>query len=100
PSPATCPLSLHDALPILDGPLTLTECTSEKSECLVQTSCPVRAPWHRINDVIREALERVTLAEMTCPIADPASALVGELGAKKADRKSTRLNSSHVKISY
>jgi Rrf2 family protein len=76
-------ISIAEIINTLDGPLTLTECTSEHSGCAVETSCPVRAPWNRINDVIRDALERVTLAEMTCPIADPASTLVSELGHKR-----------------
>jgi FeS assembly SUF system regulator len=77
-------ITIADILAALEGPVALTECSSDSSDCQVESSCPVRKPWTRINDAIREALERVTLAEMTCPVADPVCAL-SERGAPQPE---------------
>lgn len=73
-------ITIGDIIAALDGPVSITECASADSDCAVEESCPVRKPWNRINEVIREALDRVTLAEMTCPVADPVAAFAGEHG--------------------
>ncbi len=51
----------------LEGPIAITECTDAESDCQVEASCPVRSNWHRINDAVLQALEGITLAEMTQP---------------------------------
>jgi DNA-binding IscR family transcriptional regulator len=33
--------------------------------------CPVKSNWHRINAAIREALEKISLAEMAQPLSSP-----------------------------
>src|SRR5690606_41861300 len=75
-------LSLHDALPIL-------------SSCLTQILVLSRLiPWERKWSLACSAV-------FTAPATPPASlAFCNSADAAKADRKSTRLNSSHVKISY
>ena len=58
----------------MDGPIAVTECAPEDpvdSDCAQEPWCPVRGSWKRLNDAISDALDRVTLAEMTCPVADP-----------------------------
>src|SRR5690606_41436182 len=67
-------LSLHDALPILST-----------ASCLPNTSLSMTGTINRINSTRNSwyAATRETSASISC-----------------ADRKSTRLNSSHVKISY
>src|SRR5690606_41923225 len=76
PSPsAICPLPLHDALPISRSRMTPETSTSMRaSDCSTSSS---------------EA--RVVL---------PARTTTATLEDVLQDRKSTRLNSSHVKISY
>src|SRR5574340_866886 len=52
----------------LEGPIAVTECTDTvNGDCGLETGCPVRTNWHRINQAIHEALEKITLAEMTQP---------------------------------
>src|SRR5207253_8259090 len=81
--PATSPLSLHDALPISVARLSLVEAR------------PLTGRTHQI---------RVHLAESRWPVVGDEIYGRGrdgfKLGLRAVDRKSTRLNSSHVAISY
>lgn len=53
----------------LEGPIAVTECTDRiRGDCGLETGCPVRTNWHRINQAIHEALETITLAEMAQPL--------------------------------
>ena len=55
----------------LDGPIALTECLEEAtSECDLERLCIARTNWRRINEAIREALDKITLAEMASAIPD------------------------------
>ena len=53
------------------------------SPCELEAGCPVRSNWQRINEAVRGALEGITLAEMTSPLA-PARKLVTLGGGKYA----------------
>lgn len=54
----------------IDGPIALTQCTDTAGACNVETLCPTRAGWQKINAAIRDALTGVTLADlMTPPLA-------------------------------
>jgi FeS assembly SUF system regulator len=53
------------------GPLGLTECSTTPGACIQEHSCSIRTNWQRINQVIVRALEEVSLAEMTRPVAHP-----------------------------
>jgi FeS assembly SUF system regulator len=56
----------------LEGPIAVTECTDRiKGGCELEVGCPVRTNWHRINQAIYQALERITLAEMTQTLIEP-----------------------------
>jgi FeS assembly SUF system regulator len=60
----------------LEGPIAVTECTDRvKGDCELEVGCPVRTNWHRINQAIYQALERITLAEMTQPFPEPLVSL-------------------------
>jgi DNA-binding IscR family transcriptional regulator len=47
----------------------MTECSVHAGACGIESSCGVRANWRRINDVVADALRKVTLAEMLAPPA-------------------------------
>ena len=56
----------------LEGPIALTECGA--GSCEREASCVVRAPWQRINRVVRQSLEDVRLADLiTSPFAFQSS---------------------------
>ncbi len=60
-------ISVAHVIDALEGPVALTECSSESSNCSQESHCNIRGNWQRINDVIRHALEDVSLAEMVRP---------------------------------
>ena len=65
-------ITVADIIRALEGPIAVTECTDKvKGDCELEVRCPVRTNWHRINQAILEALERITLAEMTQSLHEP-----------------------------
>ncbi len=61
-------ISVADIIVAFEGPLALTECLShEAPDCDVESVCPTRSNWHRINAAIRKALEEIPLSEMAIP---------------------------------
>ena len=58
-------IPITDVVAAIDGPIALTACvegsgTGCEAECL----CPVRGRWDLVNDAVRQALGRITLADM------------------------------------
>src|SRR5207253_10497202 len=83
-------LSLHDALPIL---LVPAEFTLAQLHDVVQTAMG----WEHCH------LHQFYIGKLRFGVPDPNERFLGgshTLNDKKTDRKSTRLNSSHVAISY
>ena len=77
-------ISVAEIITALDGPIAITECIDDSpGECAQEPICAVRGNWQRINDGIRQALEAINLAEMSIPIAAPATRLV-TLGVGRA----------------
>ena len=60
-------ISLVEIVEAMEGPLGMTECSVHAGQCGIEDSCGVRANWRRINDVVADALRKVTLAEMLAP---------------------------------
>ena len=64
----------------LDGPIAVTECIDDvPGECSQEDVCRLRGNWQRINHAVRQALESITLAELT------ALHLQGALGQHPPD---------------
>jgi len=58
-------ISVASIIRAIEGPIALTVCTVDPSgDCELELICPVRAPWQKINQAIRQALESISLAEM------------------------------------
>lgn len=64
---AASEISMAEIIDAMEGPIGLTECTTTPGQCEQERSCSVRANWEQINDVVRNALEGVTLAAMVTP---------------------------------
>lgn len=58
-------INVVEMITALEGPIGLTECTMHPGQCVQETRCHVRKPWQQINHVVRSALARMTLAELT-----------------------------------
>lgn len=63
-------ITVAELIEAVDGPIALTTCLEEGHDCGIEALCPARANWQRVNDAIRDALQRVTVAEMTQGIPD------------------------------
>lgn len=61
-------ISVADVIAALEGPIALTECSQEVPlPCDIESACPVRANWQRINQAVKSSLEQLSLAEMQRP---------------------------------
>lgn len=65
-------LSVAQVIGALEGRIAITECTDDTPGlCSKEQVCPVRSNWNRINLAIQDALDRISLAEMTGPVRMP-----------------------------
>ncbi len=63
-------ISVAQVIIAFDGPIALTACVPSAPEsCSVEQICPMRGGWSRVNSVIEQALDSVTVAEMLKPPA-------------------------------
>ena len=60
----TSAISVADIIQAIDGPLTVTACSTEDEQCEQFTKCNVRDPLWRIKDRILLALSTCSLAEI------------------------------------
>jgi FeS assembly SUF system regulator len=58
-------IAIADVIAAIDGPIALTACVEgAAAPCEVQRTCAVKGRWDLVNDAIRTALQRITLADM------------------------------------
>jgi len=57
-------IQITDVIEALEGPLAITECALKAKRCTQASDCSVQGNWQKINQVIIEALNRLTLADM------------------------------------
>jgi len=62
-------ISVAEIIGAMEGPIGVTECSSAPGLCLQESGCSVRANWQKINRIVLQVLERITLEQMTQPIA-------------------------------
>ena len=63
-------IDVAEIIQAMDGPIALTACVEAATDsCSVESLCPMRGNWERVNTAIRTALSNVTLAEMALPYA-------------------------------
>ena len=80
-------VSVAEIIRALEGPISLTSCVDGATgNCDVESLCPMRGNWDKVNAAIRDALESVTLAEMAAPLfvippVDPAPKAAPPAGA-------------------
>jgi len=64
-------ISLAEVIDAMEGPFGVTECSVVTGLCSQEAGCPLRGNWQRLNEVLRRALDQVTLAEMSRPVFRP-----------------------------
>ncbi len=58
-------IAISDVIAVVDGPIALAACVDGGAGgCDVESICAVKGRWDLVNDAIRGALDRITLAEM------------------------------------
>ena len=57
-------ISAAQIIDALEGPVAITECSSADGCCELEEYCRVGLAWQRINRSIREALQKVSLADL------------------------------------
>jgi len=61
-------ITVLEIIRALEGPVSLTACVDgHEGACDVESLCPMRGNWDRVNRAIRSALEGVSLADMAVP---------------------------------
>ena len=76
-SKPTPSISVADILQAIDGPLTVTACSSQDEACEQFTKCNVRDPLWRIKDRILASLAECSLHEISTdfPVPEPGVAV-------------------------
>ena len=61
-------ITVEEIISALEGPVALTACVDGATgHCGVETMCPIRGRWDKVNTAIRSALDAITLAEIAEP---------------------------------
>ena len=61
-------ISIAEVIQAIEGPVALTACVDGADDnCEVERLCPMRGNWNKVNQVVRRALEDVSLADMAVP---------------------------------
>jgi Rrf2 family protein len=64
-------ISVADVIEAIDGPFTVTACSSENNDCEQYSKCSIRDPLWQIRERIAATLGTVSIAEMAAD-GDPA----------------------------
>ena len=57
-------INAFEVIRALEGPLFITSCVTDRSECHQMTRCTVREPLRKVNDAIVKALSDVTVSSL------------------------------------
>ncbi len=70
-------ISAAQIIDAIEGPVAITKCSLENSDCCIQSFCTISQNWQHVNRTIRDTLERVSLAKLAgAPEAVPPSVAV------------------------
>jgi len=77
-------ISVADVIQAIDGPVTVTACSTDEGQCEQFSTCNVRDPLWRVRERILSALGECTIAELAADIPPPptAKAAVFRTGAR------------------
>jgi len=68
--------NIAEIIMAIEGPISMTECTTDNGSCEQESSCEIKGNWNLINRAVYTALEAVTLADLLAPVK-PQSVSVG-----------------------
>jgi len=64
-------ITVASVITALEGPISLTECSSTDHSCEQVSACQIGNNWRLVNQAVQKALESVTLADMLLPVSIP-----------------------------
>jgi len=64
-------ISVADVIQAIDGPVTVTACSTDEGQCEQFSKCNVRDPLWRVRERILTALGECTIAELAADIPPP-----------------------------
>lgn len=64
-------ISISQIIHAMDGPIGMTECSITPGLCTQESDCPARANWQRVNRVVLNALDQISLEQMIQPVPEP-----------------------------
>lgn len=67
PSAASA-ISVAQIIRAMDGPIGMTECSTTPGLCVQERHCTIRANWKRVNDIILDVLQGITLEQLNRPV--------------------------------
>lgn len=65
---AASDISVAEIIGAIEGPIAMTECSVEEGLCSQEQICTLRGNWQRISSAVAQAIESVSLAEMSRPV--------------------------------
>jgi Rrf2 family protein len=71
-SRAPVQISVADVIQAIEGPVTVTACSTEEGQCEQFSKCNVRDPLFRVRERILSALGECTIAELAADPPAPA----------------------------
>ena len=75
-------ISVAQIIRAMDGPIGMTECSSIPGLCSQEKRCTVRANWMRVNQIVLDVLQGITLEQMTRPVQGAVK--VDAIGGRQA----------------
>jgi FeS assembly SUF system regulator len=82
-------ISAAEIVDVLEGPLSITECSMTDSQCELEDGCPVGNAWQKINRAIHCALDAVTLADLAHPPHEFPLPMLSARRGKTPERRSS-----------
>lgn len=73
-------ISVADIISALEGKIAITECCEKNNLCSINVSCAIKSNWKKINSIIYDVLQQITLHDMTHSIRDIKVPIRGKHG--------------------
>ncbi len=81
-------ISIAAIIKAIEGDLGLTECAYQESHCSIESLCSIRSNWQFISQVVGDALEQVTLAQLISRTPMDFNFNINEPNEKQLDKSS------------
>ena len=79
-------ITVADVVRALEGPIAITECVEgDSSGCSIETVCPVKTNWERINNAVIDSLENIKITEMASAKCSTGATLRIRVPSKDAE---------------